>query len=95
MEDGRKTRMTGKDTVFRDIFSRKKYLLQMYKALHGRTLKAAKEIIRICRDRNLLQEYLSERETEAEGINKAQPLRECLSVKRLRFLKYNGIYMEI
>lgn len=55
MEDGRKTRMTGKDTVFRDMFSRKKYLLQMYKALHGRTLKAAKDIIRICRDRNLLQ----------------------------------------
>lgn len=55
MEDGRKTRMTGKDTVFRDMFSRKKYLLQMYKAMHGRMPKAAKDIIRICRDRNLLQ----------------------------------------
>lgn len=37
-------------------------------ALHGRTLKAAKEIIRICRDRNLLKEYLNEREQEVEGI---------------------------
>ena len=37
-------------------------------ALHGRTLKAAKAIIGICRDRNLLREYLSERETEVEEI---------------------------
>ena len=37
-------------------------------ALNGRTLKAVKEIIRICRDRNLLKEYLSERETEVEKI---------------------------
>ena len=37
-------------------------------ALNGRTLKAAKEIIRICRDRNLLREYLSDRETEVEEI---------------------------
>ena len=37
-------------------------------ALNGRTLKAVKEIIRICRDRNLLKEYLSERETEVEEI---------------------------
>ena len=37
-------------------------------ALHGRTLKAVKEIIRICRDRNLLREYLSEREMEVEEI---------------------------
>ena len=37
-------------------------------ALYGRTLTAAKEIIRICRDRNLLEEYLSEREKEVEDI---------------------------
>ena len=37
-------------------------------ALHGRTLTAAKEIIRICRDKNLLTEYLSEREKEVEDI---------------------------
>ena len=36
--------------------------------MNGRTLKAVKEIIRICRDRNLLKEYLSERETEVEEI---------------------------
>ena len=36
--------------------------------MHGRTLKAVKEIIRICRDKNLLKEYLSERETEVEEI---------------------------
>ena len=27
-------RHSGKDTVFRDMFSKKKYLIQMYKALH-------------------------------------------------------------
>ena len=37
-------------------------------ALHGRTLKAAKEIVRICCDKNLLKEYLSEREREVEEI---------------------------
>ena len=37
-------------------------------ALYGRTLTAAKEIIRICRDRNLLKEYLGEREKEVEEI---------------------------
>ena len=37
-------------------------------ALHGRTLKAVKEIIKICRNKNLLREYLSERETEVEEI---------------------------
>ena len=36
--------------------------------MNGRTLKAVKEIIRICRDRNLLKEYLSEREMEVEEI---------------------------
>ena len=36
--------------------------------MNGRTLKAVKKIIRICRDRNLLREYLSERETEVEEI---------------------------
>lgn len=36
--------------------------------LHGRTLTAAREIIRICRDNNLLKEYLHDREVEVEGI---------------------------
>lgn len=35
---------------------------------HGRTLTAIKETIRICRDENLLNEYLKARETEVEGI---------------------------
>ena len=37
-------------------------------ALYGRSLNAAKETIRICRDKNLLREYLSERAKEVEGI---------------------------
>ena len=37
-------------------------------ALYGRSLDAAKETIRICRDKNLLKEYLSERAKEVEGI---------------------------
>ena len=37
-------------------------------ALYGRMLTVAKEIIRICRDRNLLKEYLGEREREVEEI---------------------------
>ena len=36
--------------------------------LYGRTLKAAKEIVRICRDMDLLSDYLGEREMEVEGI---------------------------
>ena len=35
---------------------------------YGRTLKAAKEIIRVCRDSNLLKDYLGEKELEVEGI---------------------------
>ena len=31
---GRKMKLAVKDTVFRDLFSQKKYLLQMYQALH-------------------------------------------------------------
>ena len=37
-------------------------------ALHGRTPEAAEEIIRICCDRNLLKEYLTERKREVERI---------------------------
>ena len=36
--------------------------------VHGRTLKAVKEIVRICRNKNLLKDYLTERKTEVEGI---------------------------
>ena len=33
-------------------------------AIHGRTRKAVQESIRICKDRNVLKEYLSSREQE-------------------------------
>lgn len=36
--------------------------------LHGRTSEAAREIIRICCDRNLLKKYLTERKKEVERI---------------------------
>lgn len=35
---------------------------------HGRTLTAIKNTIRICKERNLLSEYLTRREMEVEGI---------------------------
>ncbi len=35
---------------------------------NGRTLTAIKNTIRICKNRNLLREYLASRETEVEGI---------------------------
>ncbi|MCM1246274.1 MAG: hypothetical protein NC293_11590, partial [Roseburia sp.] len=36
--------------------------------LHGRTRRAVTETIRICKDKNVLREYLSEREKEVENI---------------------------
>lgn len=36
--------------------------------LHGRTRKAVTETIRICKDKNVLREYLEEREKEVENI---------------------------
>ena len=36
--------------------------------LHGRTRKAVTETIRICKDKNVLKEYLEEREKEVENI---------------------------
>lgn len=36
--------------------------------LHGRTWKAVTETIRICKDKNVLREYLEEREKEVENI---------------------------
>ena len=35
---------------------------------YGRTQKAIEETLRICKDRNLLKEYLEKRETEVKGI---------------------------
>ena len=36
--------------------------------LHGRTRKAVTETIRICKDKNVLKEYLEEKEKEVENI---------------------------
>ncbi|MCM1122023.1 MAG: hypothetical protein NC416_05520, partial [Eubacterium sp.] len=72
-----------KDSVFSDLFKKKKYLLQLYKALHPedtaatedeladitiRNEKAITETIRICKDRNVLREYLEDREKEVVSI---------------------------
>ena len=46
-----------KDCVFTDLFGNKKYL-------YGRTRKAIEETIRICKERNVLKEYLESREGE-------------------------------
>ena len=86
---------TAKDSVFTNLFSDPKYLLQLYRALHpedldateesisnvtiqnilldqikqhGRTREAVLETIRICRDRNILREYLRSREQEVVNI---------------------------
>ena len=86
---------TAKDSVFTNLFSDPKYLLQLYRALHpedlaateesisnvtiqnilldqikqhGRTRQAVLETIRICRDRNILREYLRSREQEVVNI---------------------------
>ena len=34
MADGKRMKHSVKDTVFRDMFSKKKYLIQLYNALH-------------------------------------------------------------
>ena len=34
MTDGKRMKYSVKDTVFRDMFSKKKYLIQLYNALH-------------------------------------------------------------
>ena len=80
-----------KDSVFTNLFQDKKYLLQLYKALHpednnvtedeidditikkvyneqrklyGATKNAILKTIRICKDRNVLKEYLENKEQE-------------------------------
>ena len=35
MKNDRQPKYSGKDTVFRDMFSDKKYLIQLYQALHS------------------------------------------------------------
>lgn len=54
-----------------DIISQYVAFTKVYdeqRRLHGRTRTAVTETIRICKDRNVLKEYLSEREKEVENI---------------------------
>ena len=54
-----------------DIISQYVAFTKVYdeqRKLHGRTRKAVTETIRICKDRNVLREYLEEREKEVENI---------------------------
>lgn len=54
-----------------DIISQYVTFTKVYdeqRKLHGRTRKAVTETIRICKDKNVLKEYLQEREKEVENI---------------------------
>lgn len=54
-----------------DIISQYVSFTKVYdeqRKLHGRTRKAVTETIRICKDTNVLKEYLEEREKEVENI---------------------------
>ena len=54
-----------------DIISQYVAFTKVYdeqRKLHGRTRKAVTETIRICKDKNVLKEYLEEREKEVENI---------------------------
>lgn len=54
-----------------DIISQYVAFTKVYdeqRRLHGRTRTAVTETIRICKDKNVLKEYLSEREKEVENI---------------------------
>ena len=54
-----------------DIISQYVTFTKVYdeqRKLHGRTRKAVTETIRICKDKNVLKEYLEEREKEVENI---------------------------
>ncbi|MCM1246746.1 MAG: hypothetical protein NC293_13995, partial [Roseburia sp.] len=54
-----------------DIISQYVAFTKVYdeqRKLHGRTRRAVTETIRICKDKNVLREYLSEREKEVENI---------------------------
>lgn len=54
-----------------DIISQYVNFTKVYdeqRKLHGRTRRAVTETIRICKDKNVLKEYLEEREKEVENI---------------------------
>lgn len=74
--DGQKTFLDAKIKVLYgsgqgDIISQYVAFTKVYdeqRKLHGRARKAVTETIRICKDKNVLKEYLEEREKEVENI---------------------------
>ena len=73
-----------------DIISQYVAFTKVYdeqRKLHGRTRKAVTETIRICKDKNVLKEYLEEREKEVENImlamyDEKEILREYIESER-------------
>ena len=49
-----KLKRTAKDTVFRDLFSRPKYLLQLYQALHPEDTDVTEQDLKIVTLQNIL-----------------------------------------
>ena len=73
-----------------DIISQYVTFTKVYdeqRKLHGRTRKAVTETIRICKDKNVMKEYLEEREKEVENImlamyDEKEILREYIESER-------------
>ena len=73
-----------------DIISQYVTFTKVYdeqRKLHGRTRKEVTETIRICKDKNVLKEYLEEREKEVENImlamyDEKEILREYIESER-------------
>ncbi len=73
-----------------DIISQYVTFTKVYdeqRKLHGRTRKAVTETIRICKDKNVLKDYLEEREKEVENImlamyDEKEILREYIESER-------------
>lgn len=73
-----------------DIISQYVAFTKVYdeqRRLHGRTRKAVAETIRICKDKNVLKDYLEEREKEVENImlamyDEKEILREYIESER-------------
>ncbi len=93
--DGQKTFLDAKIKVLYgsgqgDIISQYVAFTKVYdeqRKLHGRTRKAVTETIRICKDKNVLKEYLEEREKEVENImlamyDEKEILREYIESER-------------
>ena len=93
--DGQKTFLDAKIKVLYgsgqgDIISQYVTFTKVYdeqRKLHGRTRKAVTETIRICKDKNVLKEYLEEREKEVENImlamyDEKEILREYIESER-------------